>query len=33
MKNHAYSFEGKRYDIGDKVGFIEATIDFAFETS
>lgn len=25
----AYNFEGKRYDIGDKVGFIKATIDFA----
>ncbi len=28
---YAYSFEGKRYDIGDKVGFIEATIDFALK--
>ncbi|WP_103653069.1 UTP--glucose-1-phosphate uridylyltransferase GalU [Bacillus thuringiensis] len=25
----AYNFEGTRYDIGDKVGFIKATIDFA----
>jgi UTP--glucose-1-phosphate uridylyltransferase len=25
----AYNFQGKRYDIGDKVGFITATIDFA----
>lgn len=25
----AYNFEGNRYDIGDKVGFIKATIDFA----
>lgn len=25
----AYSFEGRRYDIGDKIGFIKATIDFA----
>ncbi len=27
----AYQFEGIRYDIGDKVGFIQATIDFALE--
>ncbi|MBE4908543.1 UTP--glucose-1-phosphate uridylyltransferase GalU [Bacillus luteolus] len=27
----AYQFEGIRYDIGDKVGFIRATIDFALE--
>jgi len=26
---YAYAFEGKRYDVGDKLGFIEATIDFA----
>ncbi|MDF2856696.1 MAG: UTP--glucose-phosphate uridylyltransferase [Neobacillus sp.] len=25
----AYNFEGQRYDIGDKIGFIKATIDFA----
>ncbi|PGM55026.1 MULTISPECIES: UTP--glucose-1-phosphate uridylyltransferase GalU [Bacillaceae] len=25
----AYNFEGKRYDIGNKIGFIMATIDFA----
>ncbi|MEB9553505.1 UTP--glucose-1-phosphate uridylyltransferase GalU [Bacillus cereus] len=25
----AYNFEGNRYDIGDKFGFIKATIDFA----
>lgn len=25
----AYNFEGSRYDIGDKIGFIKATIDFA----
>ena len=25
----AYNFQGKRYDIGDKLGFIKATIDFA----
>ena len=27
----AYHFEGKRYDIGDKIGFIKATIDFAIK--
>ena len=26
---YAYDFEGKRYDVGDKFGFIKATIDFA----
>jgi UTP--glucose-1-phosphate uridylyltransferase len=25
----AYHFEGSRYDIGDKIGFVKATIDFA----
>ncbi len=28
---YANIFEGKRYDIGDKFGFIEATIDFALK--
>lgn len=27
----AYEFEGKRYDLGDKLGFVKATIDFAIE--
>ncbi len=27
----AYSFEGIRYDVGDKFGFIKATIDFALQ--
>lgn len=27
----AYVFEGTRYDIGDKMGFIKATIDFALK--
>ncbi|WP_251550916.1 UTP--glucose-1-phosphate uridylyltransferase GalU [Neobacillus muris] len=27
----AYNFAGKRYDVGDKMGFIKATIDFALE--
>lgn len=26
---YAYDFEGKRYDVGDKFGFIQAQIDFA----
>lgn len=26
---HAYKFEGMRYDIGDKVGYLKATIDYA----
>lgn len=28
---YAYDFEGKRYDVGDKFGFIKATIDFALK--
>lgn len=28
---YAHSFEGKRYDVGDKLGFLEATIDFALK--
>jgi UTP--glucose-1-phosphate uridylyltransferase len=27
----AFNFEGNRYDIGDKIGFIKATIDFALD--
>lgn len=27
----AYSFEGQRFDVGDKFGFLEATIDFALD--
>lgn len=26
---YAYNFEGRRYDVGDKQGFLEATIEFA----
>lgn len=26
---YAYNFEGKRYDVGDKLGFLEATVEFA----
>ena len=28
---YAYDFEGVRYDIGDKFGYIKATIDFALD--
>ena len=28
---YAYNFEGKRYDVGDKLGFLEANIDFALK--
>ncbi|WP_304978736.1 UTP--glucose-1-phosphate uridylyltransferase GalU [Alkalihalobacillus sp. AL-G] len=27
----AYEFQGQRYDVGDKVGFIKATVDFALK--
>ena len=27
----AYNFEGNRYDIGDKIGLIKATLDFALQ--
>jgi UTP--glucose-1-phosphate uridylyltransferase len=27
----AYEFEGKRYDVGEKMGFIETTIEFALQ--
>ncbi|BCV24009.1 UTP--glucose-1-phosphate uridylyltransferase GalU [Gelria sp. Kuro-4] len=26
---YAYAFQGRRYDIGDKLGFLEATVEFA----
>lgn len=28
---HAYLFEGVRYDVGDKLGFLKATVHFALE--
>jgi UTP--glucose-1-phosphate uridylyltransferase len=28
---YAYNFEGTRYDIGGKIGFIKATVDFALQ--
>jgi UTP--glucose-1-phosphate uridylyltransferase len=27
----AFNFEGRRYDIGNKIGFVLATIDFALQ--
>ena len=26
---YAFEFEGKRYDVGDKLGFLKATVEFA----
>ena len=28
---HGFRFEGKRYDCGDKIGFLEANIAFALQ--
>jgi UTP--glucose-1-phosphate uridylyltransferase len=28
---YAYHFEGKRYDVGEKLGFILTTLDFALQ--
>ncbi len=28
---YAYEFEGQRYDTGDKIGYVKATIDFALK--
>ena len=30
-KVYAYNFEGKRYDVGEKLGFIRTTLEFALE--
>jgi UTP--glucose-1-phosphate uridylyltransferase len=30
---YSYIFEGKLYDVGDKLGFLKATIEFAFKNS
>src|SRR5690606_6269346 len=27
----AYDFEGKRYDVGEKLGFVKTTVEFALE--
>ena len=26
---HIYNFKGVRYDVGDKLGFLEATVEYA----
>ncbi|UXH43189.1 UTP--glucose-1-phosphate uridylyltransferase GalU [Rossellomorea vietnamensis] len=31
QKVYAYDFVGKRYDVGEKVGFVKTTIDFALQ--
>lgn len=28
---YAYSFTGKRYDVGEKIGFVKTTIEFALQ--
>jgi len=28
---YAYIFEGRRYDVGSKIGFLEATVDYALK--
>ena len=28
---YAYNFQGRRYDVGDRLGFLEATVDFALK--
>ena len=30
---YAYDFEGRRYDVGDKLGFLEATVEYALRRS
>jgi UTP--glucose-1-phosphate uridylyltransferase len=32
-KMYAYVYEGKRYDTGDKLGFLKATVEFALKRS
>jgi len=31
QKMYAYTFQGKRYDVGDKLGFLQATVEFALK--
>ncbi|WP_010648185.1 UTP--glucose-1-phosphate uridylyltransferase GalU [Oceanobacillus massiliensis] len=31
QKVYAYDFEGKRYDVGEKLGFVKTTVDLALE--
>lgn len=26
---YAYNFEGRRYDVGDKLGFLQVTVEYA----
>lgn len=28
---YAYTFEGRRYDVGDKLGFLQATVEYALK--
>jgi len=28
---YAYVFEGRRYDVGDKLGFLQATVEYALK--
>ncbi|MDO5433544.1 MAG: UTP--glucose-1-phosphate uridylyltransferase, partial [Eubacterium sp.] len=28
----AYDFKGRRYDVGDKLGFLEATVEYGLRT-
>jgi UTP--glucose-1-phosphate uridylyltransferase len=30
---YGYTFEGKRHDTGDKLGFLKATVEFALKRS
>lgn len=30
---YAYNFEGRRYDVGDKLGFLQATVEYALRKS
>jgi UTP--glucose-1-phosphate uridylyltransferase len=32
-KVYGYTFEGRRYDAGDKAGMLQATVDFALKRS
>jgi len=31
QKVYAYQFDGKRYDVGEKLGFVKTTVDFALQ--
>jgi UTP--glucose-1-phosphate uridylyltransferase len=31
QKVYAYDFEGKRYDVGEKFGFVKTTLEFALQ--